>query len=235
MILTAKKLLLCIKNAYSFSTISNACNIFFLQKGVFRAAHPHTPFLGRCPPPGSLSVCLVMHFLMLQGIELKVGMGVGDGLTRFVGIFSKRPHLGSKVIQGSICLRNVIWPPNLVSRTPDQSVVLCWGQRPCRGQLWSFGVKLLRNALWPPNLVGRIPDQSVMYCWGQRSCRGQLWSFGVSLLCNALWPPNLVGRTPDQRVMHYWGQRSCRGHWGSICFAMPYGHQIWWEEPLTKA
>ena len=25
--------------------------------------------------------------------------GVGDGPTKFVGIFSKRPHLGSKVIQ----------------------------------------------------------------------------------------------------------------------------------------
>ena len=27
--------------------------------------------------------------------------GIGDGPTRFVGIFSKRPHLGLKVIQGS--------------------------------------------------------------------------------------------------------------------------------------
>ena len=24
------------------------------EKGVFRAAHPHTPFLGQCPPPGNL-------------------------------------------------------------------------------------------------------------------------------------------------------------------------------------
>ena len=23
-------------------------------RGVFRAAHPHTPFLGQCPPPGAL-------------------------------------------------------------------------------------------------------------------------------------------------------------------------------------
>ena len=46
----------------------------------------------------SLYVCPAMHFVMLRGIELKVGMGVGDGPTRFVGIFSKRPHLGSKVI-----------------------------------------------------------------------------------------------------------------------------------------
>ena len=33
-----------------------------------------------------------------EGIELKLGMGVGDGPTRFVGMFSKRPHLGLKVI-----------------------------------------------------------------------------------------------------------------------------------------
>ena len=70
-------------------------------------------------------VCPAMHFAMLWSIELKLGMGVGDGSTRFVGIFSKRPYLGSKVIQGSICLKNVLWLPNLVRRrTPDQSLDL---------------------------------------------------------------------------------------------------------------
>ena len=82
-------------------------------------------------------VCPAMHFAMLRRIELKLGMGVGDGPTRFVGIFSKGPHLGSKVIQGSICLRNALWLPNLVRRTPDQSIVHCWGQRSCRGHLGS--------------------------------------------------------------------------------------------------
>ena len=43
-------------------------------------------------------VCPAMRFVMLRGTELKVGMGVGDGPTRFVGISSKRSHLGSKVI-----------------------------------------------------------------------------------------------------------------------------------------
>ena len=43
-------------------------------------------------------VCPAMHFAMLRCIEPKLGMGVGDGPTRFVGIFSKGPHLGSKVI-----------------------------------------------------------------------------------------------------------------------------------------
>ena len=82
--------------------------------------------------------------------------------------------------------RNALWLPNLVSRTPDQSVVHCWGQRSCRVSWGQPGVKLLRNALWPPNLVGIIPDQSVMHCWGQRSCRGQLGSSRVNLLSNAL-------------------------------------------------
>ena len=54
------------------------------------------------------------------------------------------------------------------------------------------------------------------------------------MLSNALWPPHLVGKTPDQNVMHCWGQRSCRGQVGSICLAMPYDHQIWWEEPLSR-
>ena len=78
-------------------------------------------------------VCPAMRFVMLRGTELKVGTGVGDGPTRFAGIFSKRPGLGSKVIQGSICLRNALWLPNLVRRAPDQSVVHCWGQMSCRG------------------------------------------------------------------------------------------------------
>ena len=155
-----------------------------------------------------------MRFVMLWGFELKVGMGVGDGPTRFVGILSKRPHLGSKVIQGPICLKNALWLPNLVKRTPDQSVLHCWGQRSCRVIWGQPGVKLLRNALWPPTLVGRTPDQSVMHYWGWRSCRGQLGSSRGHLLSNALRPTNLVGRTPEQSVMHYWGQRSCRGQPG---------------------
>ena len=83
-------------------------------------------------------VCPAMRFAMLWGIELKVGMGVGDGPTRFVGTFSKRPHLGSKVIQRSICLRNALWLPNLVRRAPDQSVGHCWGQRSGRGHQGSI-------------------------------------------------------------------------------------------------
>ena len=35
--------------------------------------------------------------------------------------------------------------------------------------------------------------------------------------------------------MHCWGQRSWRGQLGSGCLTMPYGHQIWWEEPMTRA
>ena len=125
--------------------------------------------------------------------------GVGDGPTRFVRIFLKWPHLGSKIIQGSIFLKNALWLPNLV-RTPDQSVVHCWGQRSYRGHWSQLGVRLLRNALWPPNLVGRIPDQSVMHRWGHV---GVSWGqVRVNLLSNALWPPNLVGKTPDQSVMH---------------------------------
>ena len=88
----------------------------------------------------TVCVCVyhpAMRFAMLRSVKLKVGMGVGDGPTRFVGIFSKRPHLGSKVIQGLICLRNALWLSNLVRRTPDQSIVHCWGQRSCRGQLGS--------------------------------------------------------------------------------------------------
>ena len=76
-------------------------------------------------------VCTAMHFVVLWVIELKLGMGVGDGSTRFESIFLKRPHQRLKVIQRSNCFRNALWPPNLVGRTPEQSVMHCWGQRSC--------------------------------------------------------------------------------------------------------
>ena len=91
---------------------------------------------------------------------------------------------------------NVLWLPNLVRRTPDQSIVYCWGQRSCRGHLGSTRGQILRNTLWPPNLVGRIPKQSIMHCWGQsQRSWGVSWGqVGVNLLSNALWPPKLKVR-----------------------------------------
>ena len=85
-------------------------------------------------------VCICMSgyaFRHASRYQAESWHGVGDGPTRFVGIFSKRPNLGSKVILRSICLRNALWLPNLVLRTPDQSVVHCWVQRSCRGHLGS--------------------------------------------------------------------------------------------------
>ena len=70
-------------------------------------------------------------------------------------------------------LRNALWIPNFVGKTSDQSVIHCWGQKPCRGQLGLPEVKLLRNAPWLPNLVVRTRDQNIMHCWDQRSYRGQ--------------------------------------------------------------
>ena len=124
----------------------------------------------------SKSVCPAMHFVILRGIELKLDTGVGDGPTRFLGIFSKQPHPGSKVIQRSICHRNALCLPNLVRRTPDQSIMHYWGQRSCRGQPRGQPWVNLLNCPMPPNLVERTSDQSIMYCWGQRSCRGRLGS-----------------------------------------------------------
>ena len=87
---------------------------------------------------GCMYVCLSGYaFRHALRYRAKSWRGVGDGPTRFVGIFLKRPHLRSKVIQRSICLKNALWLPNLVKRSPDHSVVHCWGQRSCRGHLRS--------------------------------------------------------------------------------------------------
>ena len=126
-------------------------------------------------------VCPAMRFVMLGGMGLKLCMGIGDGPPRLKSIFWKWPHQRSKVILRSSCLRNSLWLPNLIGRSPDQGVMHCWCQRSCRGHPGSTRVKLLRNALWLPSLVGRTPDQTVMHYWGQRSCKGQLGQVGVKL------------------------------------------------------
>ena len=51
-----------------------------------------------------MSVCPAMRFAMLGGIELKFGIGVGEGPTRFVGIFSKRTHRGKRSSRGQSAL-----------------------------------------------------------------------------------------------------------------------------------
>ena len=108
-------------------------NMVFKVKWIISSMMDDHIYITKISKSVSVYVCPAMRFVMLWCIELKVGMGVGDGPARFVGIFSKWPHLGSKVIQRSICLRNALGLPNLVKRTPGQSVVHCWGQRSCRG------------------------------------------------------------------------------------------------------
>ena len=116
-------------------------------------------------------------------------------------------------------LRNALWPPNLVGRTPDRNMKHCRGQRSRRGHPGSTrviqGSNHLNIALGPPNLVTRTPDRNMKHCWVKGHAgiiRGQS---EVNLLRNALLPPNLVGRTPDRIIIHCRGQRSSRSHPGS--------------------
>ena len=144
-----------------------------------------------------------MCLVILWGIELKVGMGVGDGPTRFLGIFSKRPHLGSKVIQRSICLKNALWLPNLVERTPDHSVVHCWGQRSCQGHLGSTRGQIAQQYPMATKFGGKNPwPKHNELLPGQRSCRGQLgssrgqfvkqWPMATKFDGKNPWPQHLI-------------------------------------------
>ena len=83
-----------------------------------------------------------------------------ESLTKALCIAGVKGHVGVSWSQvGVNLLSNALWPPNSVARTSDQSIMHCWGQRSCRGQLGSTKGQLLRNDLWPPNLVGRIPTK----------------------------------------------------------------------------
>ena len=58
-----------------------------------------------------------------------------EPLTRANAMLGVKGHAG--VSQGQLevkLLTNALWTPDLVGRTPDQSVNHCWGQRSCRGQ-----------------------------------------------------------------------------------------------------
>ena len=78
-------------------------------------------------------MCTLIHSAVLRRMEPKLTRVVGARCSRGMVNFLKRPHQGSKVIQSSLCLKNGLRLPNLVGRTPDQSVMHCWGQRPRRG------------------------------------------------------------------------------------------------------
>ena len=85
----------------------------------------------------------VCHILvvMFWDTELKLGMGVGGALS-FVC------NKGQRSFRDQFALEMRLWLPNLVRRTPGQSVVCCWGLRFCRhGRGQNFG-----------ELVRRTPD-----------------------------------------------------------------------------
>ena len=110
-------------------------------------------------------------------------------------------------------VKNALWQPDLVGRTPDRSVVQWWGGRSYRGQPGSTRVKLLRNAVWQPNL--KEPLTKVKSNNGVEGHAGVSWGqTGVKLLRNALWLPNFIGRTPDRKIIHWWVQTSGGVSWG---------------------
>ena len=165
-----------------------------------------------------LCVWLAMRFFMLQGMGLKLGMGIWDGPTRLNSIFSKWPHQRSNVMQRSNCLRNVPWQANVVTTTPDRNVVHCWGQRSHRGHLGSARGQIVQECPVATKFSRNTFDQSVVHWWGQRSCRGQPGS-NCSRICSRTkfdrknpWPMHAGVRQGQPRP---------------CCSGMPYVHQIW--------
>ena len=74
-------------------------------------------------------------------------------------------------------LRNTLWPPNLVGRIPDQSIMLCWDQRSCRGQPGSTRGQIARKSPmatkfgnknpWPQCNTLEVKGHPVVI-WGQQ-------------------------------------------------------------------
>ena len=122
----------------------------------------------------SQCVCPLMRSVMLWRIELKLGRVVGHGPPWFVVNFSKRPDQRSKVIQRSMCLRNVLWLPNLVGRTPDRSVMHCWGQRSRRGHPGSTRGQIAQECPMATNFGEKDPWLECNALVGLKVMQGQL-------------------------------------------------------------
>ena len=120
---------------------------------------------------------------------------------------SCRGQPGSTEVQ---MLRYALWPPSLVGRTPEQSVMHCWVKGHAGVSRGQPKVTMLRYAVWPSNMLGRTPDQSVMHCWGQRLCRGQPGSTSGQIALNALGY-QIWWKEPPTKVKCIAGQRSCMG------------------------
>ena len=141
-------------------------------------------------------------------------------------------------IQRSICLRNVLWLPNLVIRTPDQSINHYPGHSHKKGNLGSSRGLFVRKAVWSPNLIQRTLTR-VLYIAGVKDhVEVIVGQPEVNVLRNTQLSLNLVRRTHDKSVMNRLGQRSSRGpsrvNQRSICQEKPYGHQIWSKEYLGR-
>ena len=67
-------------------------------------------------------------------------------LTRAQCIAEVKGHVGVSQGQPEVkLLWNPKWPPNLVTRTPDQGIIHCWGHRSCSSNKGSIVGQLLRN------------------------------------------------------------------------------------------
>ena len=131
-----------------------------------------------------MGVCMYGYmyaFRRVWGIELKFGMGVGEGLPSFVSIFSKQLHQRSRVIQWSSCFRNALWLPG--SKNPWSECNAFLGLRLCRCQIAQeytlCGNPILKN---PCLKCSALMEFKVMNPWPEsKTLMGSKFKIGVSL------------------------------------------------------
>ena len=137
-----------------------------------------------------------------------------------MGIFSKRPHLRSKAIQRSICLRNAPWLPPLVSRSPGQSVMHCRGPTTVNQRSNCLEIPYGYH-IWKEEPLTKVLCISVVKVGVNQRLNLLEISFGCQIFD---W------KNPDQ-IAHCYGskvmQRSVGGNQQSNCLEIPNDYQIW--------
>ena len=102
-------------------------------------------------------------------------MDVENGPPRFESMFSKWPRR-SKIIQRSGYFKNALWPPNLVGRIHDQSVMHWWSQKSCRGQLGSTWGQIAQECPMTAKFGRKNPSTKCSAMMGSKVMQGSVGS-----------------------------------------------------------
>ena len=138
-----------------------------------------------------------------------------DSLTKAKYIARVKGQVGVSWGQvGVNLLSNTLRPPHLVGRTPDQSLMHCWGQRSCRGQVGSSRGQFAWQYPMATKFGEKNPWSMCDALLGQRSCRGHPGSTWGQIAKKCPMATKFGGRNPWSKCNALLGSKVVKGSIG---------------------